>query len=135
MDKKTIEITYFDLLNIMAWLRDEKGWYQTTNLPISTRRVFKNIVKKLNELVADYEEDENEILGKYSTDEFSEPIEGKEGQRKVKPVYLSEFNKARIELLSVKTEIEFVPLPCSVFDNIEVSGKDYAILDLFLADE
>ena len=132
MEKKTILITNYDLLNIIVWFDDENGWYKSTKLPISIRRMCKNIIKKLNELKSNYDEDEKDALGEYRDSKHSDPIKGDSGLRKVKKEYLSEFNKARLELLSIKSELEFIPLPHSAFDDMDILDKDYRILDLFL---
>ena len=134
MNKKTIEITNYDLLNIISWMSDKDGWYQNTKLPISVRRIFKDIIKKIGGLKSDYDEDEKEITGEFTDDKHSDPVEGKDGVRQVKEKYLADFNKARLELLSIKRELEFVPLPCSAVSDMEILDKDYRILDLFLED-
>ena len=88
----------------------------------------------IDELKADYDEDEKEITGEFTDDEHSDPVKGKDGVRQVKEKYLPDFNKSRLELLSIKRELEFVPLPCSAIDDMEILDKDYRILDLFLED-
>lgn len=132
---KKIVITYKKFLIIWNWFQDKDGWYQTTKFPIAVRRAFRNILKQLTVVQEAYLEDENDVLGKYRTDEYSDPDESNPALRKVKPEFLVEFAKDQSELLSVQAEIEFKPIDESTIGGVELLDKDYQVLSIFLTEE
>lgn len=134
MEKKSVVITNYELINLLAWFERSDGWFKTTKLSVPIRRMFKNIQTKLTTLKDVFDADLREIETLFADDEHSSVIDPTTNKRQVKPEYIDEFKHHKYDLLAVKSEFEFIPVPCSVFENVECTDADYQFIDLLISD-
>ena len=132
--KKTI--TNFDIVNYLAWINFEEGFWATEKLPIKLQWNMKKNIITLQKIKEDYDEFYKKIQEKYSTDEFSEEKE-QDGQvvRIVKDEFIPEFNNEINDLLLIENEVEIIQFDIEDFGNIDIQKPDMDMLSLFIKDD
>lgn len=132
------KFTNYEIDNMLTILQDPNSFRYNRQLKLSQndRQALRLNVMTFSNIHSVFEDGRREIIDAYIND--GKTVDESDGTRKVKPEYLPEFQKEMVELLSVSTDVEIVPLSKEGIDKIlatDISIPEEDAVLLFKDDE